>query len=199
MKLEEITFKQVLIILLIVLAVGIVGGFFIGRGQTVLKETHMVEYRQSEPIKISVPMPYPVKEVTTTIRETQLPGKVEYKHDTIVKVDTAAIVKDYLVQRTYSQTFFNSKEQGKLIVNAVVQYNKQQDLSIDYTPVKEIVTDTKVVKPTFTPFVGAGFNSFNQAIAGGGIYYHNMGVEANYIYDTKTKQTGYGGKLVIKF
>ena len=29
MKLEEITYKQVLIILLIVLAVGIIGGFFI--------------------------------------------------------------------------------------------------------------------------------------------------------------------------
>ena len=199
MKLEEITFKQVLIILLIVLAVGIIGGFFIGRGQTVVKETHTVEYRQSEPIRINVPMPYPVKEVTTTIRETQLPGKVEYKHDTIVKIDTAAIVKDYLVQRSYSQTFFNSKEQGKLIVNAVVQYNKQQDLAIDYTPVKEIVTDTKVVKPTFTPYVGIDYNTNGYVGAGGGLYYHNIGLNYEYNYNLKLRDNYHSVGLRVKF
>lgn len=191
--------KSIIIICAVALILGGVTGFFAGRGQQVYKETHTIEYRESDPIKINIPWPYPVKEITTTIRETQLPGKTEYKHDTISRVDTLAIVKDYLLQRTYSHTFFNSKEKGKLVVNSIIQYNKQQDLAIDYTPVQEIVTNTKVIKPTFTPFVSAGFNSFNQASAGGGMYYHNLGIEANYIYDIATKETGYGGKLVIKF
>lgn len=191
--------KYTIIAGIIILIFGLTIGFFAGRGQQVYKETHTIEYKESDPIKINIPCPYPVKEITTTIRETQLPGKTEYKHDTISIVDTLAIVKDYLLQRTYSHTFFNSKEKGKLVVNSIVQYNKQQDLAIDYTPVQEIVTNTRVIKPIFTPFVSAGFNSFNQASAGGGMYYHNVGIEANYIYDLATKTTGYGGKLVIKF
>lgn len=199
MKFEEITFKQILIVMLIVLSVGVIGGFFIGRGQQLVKETHTIEYRQGEQIKVSVPMPYPVKEVTTTIRETQLPGKTEIRHDTVVRVDTPAIVNDYLVQRTYSQTFFNSKEQGKLIVSAVVQYNKQQDLAIDYTPVTEVVTNTKVVKSTFTPYLGIDYNTNNYISAGGGIYYHNLGLNYEYNYNLKQRNKYHSVGLRVKF
>lgn len=187
--------KFIIILCAISLILGAVTGFFVGRGQQVIKET--VKYAKGEIIHDTVSFPYPVKETFTTITQTLIPGKIEYRHDTIFKVDTPAIVRDYMIKREYSQKFFDSKEKGRLVVSSAVQYNKQAALYVDYTPVvKEVV---KTVKPIFTPFISGGYNSFNQVSAGGGLFYHNAGIEASYIYDLNLKQSGYGGKLVIKF
>lgn len=174
-----------------------IAGFFIGRSNQTIKEKTF--YVPGKPIHDTIPFPYPVKEVYTHITENLVPGKVI--HDTIkniiIRVDTPSIVKDYFLERTYKQKFFDDNEKGKLIVNSTVQYNKQTSLSIDYTPM--IKQTDKITKPIYTPFVSAGYNTLNQIEAGAGIYYHNAGIEVNYIYDTKTKNNSYGGKFLIKF
>lgn len=191
--------KQFIIVGAAALIVGLLIGFFVGRGQTVIKETHTIEYVASEPIKINVPYPVIVKETHTTIDTLQLPGKTEIIRDTIVQVDTTAVVKDYMIERTYSHTFFDSKEEGKLTVNSTVQYNKQKNVGIDYNPVTKVETITKTIKPIWIPFVTAGYNTFNEVSAGGGLFYHDIGVEYNFIYDTKVNASGHGIKLSYKF
>ena len=75
-------------------------GFFIGRGKTVIKETHTIEWKTQDPIKIDVPYPFPVKEIHTTINEKLVPGDVI--RDTFFVVDTPQVVNDYLIERPYS-------------------------------------------------------------------------------------------------
>lgn len=156
----------------------LVTGFIIGRGQTVIKETHTIEWKTQDPIKIDVPYPFPVKEIHTTINEKLVPGEII--RDTVFVVDTPQVVKDYLIERSYSQTFFNNKEQGKLTVNSTVQYNKQKNIGIDYQPVIKIERLTKVIEPTWTPFVSAGWRSDDYVTIGAGIFYHDIGFEYNY-------------------
>ena len=112
--------KKTLYIALATLAIGLIAGFFIGRAKVIVKEVHTVEYKQGEPVKVDVPYPVFVKETKTIIDTQQLPGKVVVVRDTIYQVDTIEVVKDYMMERSYSQTFFDSKEKGRLTVNSVV-------------------------------------------------------------------------------
>lgn len=173
-------------------------GFFTGR-KTIIKEKEVVKYIKGDIIRDTIKYPFVVKETITTIQEKLLPGHTEFRHDTIYKVDTTEIVKDYMIKREYSQKFFDSKEQGRLIVNSAVQYNKQTALAIDYEPVIKEIIKTQVIKPVFVPFISGGYNNFNQATVGAGLFYHNAGIEANYIRDFGLKQNGFGGRLLIKF
>jgi hypothetical protein len=182
---------------LICLAIGLVVGFFIGRAT--IKTKTEIKYVKGETIHdtIPVPTPYntyipihpvlPVKTDTIQIKDT-----VRYTQ----VVDTAAILSDYIIRRDYNINVFDNKN-GKLKVFPSVQYNKLSSFSYEYTPIVETQTINK--EKIFTPFVGIGYNSFNQSTAGIGIYYYNLGLEANYNYDFKLHKYGYGGKLLIKF
>ena len=196
---NTLSIKTLIILCAVSLVLGGAIGFFAGR-KTIIKEKETVKYLKGEVIRDTIMYPVPVKETLTTIQEKLLPGKVTVIHDTIItEVDTAAIVNDYMIKREYSQKFFDSKEQGKLIVNSSVQYNKQTALSIDYEPVIKEVTKTQILKPVYIPFVTGGYNNFNHGTVGVGLFYHNAGIEANYIRDFTLKQNGFGGKLLIKF
>ena len=175
----------------------LVVGFFIGRGNKVVKEFHTIEWKQSEPIRIDVPYPYPVKEIHTTINEKFVPG--ELIRDTVFMVDTPQVVKDYMIERTYSQTFFDNKEQGKLTVNSIIQYNKQKSIGIDYKPVTKVETITKVLEPIWTPFVSAGWNSNNSIEIGGGIFYHDIGFEYGFNQDLNFYNKSHEFKIKYKF
>ena len=189
--------KKIIYIATATLVIWLVAGFFIGRAKVIVKETHTIEYRQGEPVKVNVPYPVFVKETKTIIDTQQLPGKVVVVRDTIYQVDTVEIVKDYMLERSYSQTFFDSKEKGRLIVNSTVQYNKQKNIGIDYIPVTQIETVTKTIKPIWTPFVSVGYNSLNYVSAGAGVFYHNIGLEYN--YNRSVADQFHDFKLKVKF
>jgi len=182
---------------LIALIVGLVIGFFVGRGKTIIKEYHTIEWKASDPVVVNVPYPYPVKEQHTTINEKLVPGEVV--RDTVFIVDTAGVVDDYMVERTYSQTYFDSKEQGRLTVNSIVQYNKQKSLGIDYTPVTRIETIKQLIEPTWTPFLSGGLNTNNYISLGGGIFYHDIGFEYNYNQNINLNSSFHEFKLKYKF
>ena len=189
--------KKILYIALATLAIGLISGFFIGRAKVIVKEVHTVEYKQGEPVKVDVPYPVFVKETKTIIDTQQLPGKVVVVRDTIYQVDTIEVVKDYMMERSYSQTFFDSKEKGRLTVNSVVQYNKQKNIGIDYAPVVQVETITKTIKPVFTPFVSVGYNTLNYVSAGAGLFYHNAGLEYN--FNISNTDQFHDFKLKVKF
>ena len=177
--------------------IGLVVGFFISRGNQVVKEFHTVEWKTQDPIEIEVPYPYPVKETHTIVNEKQVPGEVI--RDTIFVIDTVEVVEDYLLERIYSHTFFDSKEQGKLTVNSVVQYNKQKSIGIDHVPVTRVETTKMVVEPIWVPFISAGYDTNNSVLIGGGIFYHDLGFEYNFNQNLNQRDFSHQFKLKLKF
>ncbi len=182
----------------------LVVGFFMGRGNKVVKEIHTIEYRQSDPIKIDVPYPYPVKEVHTIINEKLVPGEKvivpgEIRTDTVFIVDTAGVVNDYLIERSYSHNLFNNKEQGKLTVNSVVQYNKQKSIGVDYQPVTKVETIKQIIEPTWTPFFSGGYDTNGSVILGGGIFYHDIGFEYGFNQNLNFDNNSHQFKIKYKF
>ena len=193
-KLLNENWKFILIGLL-VLAIG----FFAGRctDKTVVK----TEYVKGEtvrdtifaeklvPYKVTTPANPVLPMVPDTIR---IPGKPEIIR---MKVDTAQIIADYIKENSYSNILFDDQEKGKLTIASVVQYNKLKKLGYEFTPMYKETTLEK--RRIFTPFVNASYNTFGYFGGGGGLYYHDVGVNVKYLTDFKTK--GYEFGLNVKF
>ena len=189
--------KARIILCLSLLVIGLIIGFFIGREQAYVKE--VVKWKKGEVVRDTVYMPYPVKEYETQIIERLIPGEVI--HDTvtkaIIKIDTPLIARDYLIRREYLQKFFDSKEQGRLVVSTSVQYNKQSQISIDYEPVvKEIYRDKE---PVFIPFLSVGYNTLNYYSIGGGMFYRDVGFEYGYNRNLTLKTDYHDFRIKLKF
>jgi hypothetical protein len=65
----------------------------------------------------------------------------------------------------------------------------------DFTPITIVRTIEK--ERVWTPFVSASYNSMKQASIGGGLFYHDIGVQIRYSTDFKVKGLDVG--LLYKF
>ena len=108
--------------------------------------------------------------------------------------DTTKIIEDFLTRREYDFNVFDD-DNGKLDVKQVVQYNRLQDFSYSFTPVRTIVT--RVDRPLFTPFVSASYSTFNTVGLGGGVFIKDIGLE--YQYQFNQNQTGHMIGIKYKF
>ena len=177
-----------------VVVIALIVGFFVGRAwQTNSIKT---EYVKGETIHDSINIPKPCK--------IEIPAKqlLPIKPDTFyvdsvryitLKVDTAKIISEYINRKTYKPILFDDKENGKLSLGLVVQYNKLDSIGYEFTPVRKETTITK--ERIFTPFINASYNSFGYIGVGGGLYYKNIGVGAKYITDFKNKGLEISGHI----
>jgi hypothetical protein len=149
----------------------------------------------------------PVSDTITNIEPvgTEMPEVVTFpvKTDTVYidniqyvthKVDTLAIIRGYELKRFYSKTLF-SNQYGKLGASFSTQYNRVSDLKYDFTPVTIVRTVEK--ERLWTPFVSASYNSIKQASIGGGLFYHDTGVQIR--YSTGFNANGLDVGLLYKF
>ena len=159
-----------------IVIVAFVVGFFLGRKFTNVKEK--IEYVKGETIHDTIVISQP------TFVEIPAKPKYIYKYDTIVvdniqyiseKVDTSAIIQDYILMRTYEFNVFNSDTLGKFDVKQQIGYNKLLSFDYTFTPITKQVTQYK--EPLFTPFVTAGYSTNQTVLLGGGFYYKNIGLE----------------------
>jgi hypothetical protein len=173
----------ILITAIIIFAAGV----FLGRS-TIGTEPKVTIIRGEE-ITADVPIPEPVVSIP---EKPVLPVKPVYIHDTTYQVvDTAAIIADYITGRDYHIDVFDD-ENGKLSVDASVQYNVLKGLSYAFTPVyKEVKIKDKTV---WIPFAGASYNTLNELSVSGGVFYHDIAVELNYTTDFNRKGIGIGLK-----
>ncbi len=164
--------------LIIVFIVGLIIGFFIGR--STIKEGE-VKYVKGDIVRDTVPVPYPVEvEVPKYIKlpmkkDTLWVDKVRYITE---HIDTATIIKDYIIERTYSLKVFDDMN-GKLDATAKVGYNKLLGFSYDYTPLQKHVIIKE--KKLFTPFVSGSYHTYKALGVGGGVFIKDLGVE--YLYN----------------
>ena len=107
--------------------VAFVVGFFLGRKTIDVEEK--VTFVKGETIRDTIVINEPTF--------VEVPAKPEYiyKYDTIVvdnikyiseKVDTSAIIQDYILMRTYEYNVFNSPTLGKFDVKQQIGYNKNE-------------------------------------------------------------------------
>ncbi len=182
-----------------VIALTLVVGFFAGRctDKSIVKVEYVKGETKTDTIYKERLVPYevliPANPVLPMKPDTiKLPGGIEYKY---YKVDTAAIIADYIKLNKYSRTLFDDDKVGKLTVGAEVQYNKLNKLDYSFTPMEKQTTIIK--QKVFTPFVSTSYNTFGYFGAGGGTYIKNIGVGAKYLTDFKDK--GYEFELNYKF
>jgi len=165
-------------------------GFFVGRW-TIGKQD--VQYVKGDTVRdtLLVDNPYYIEIPAKPL----LPLKPDTIDNTIYfKVDTAKIISEYIKRNSYRKVMFDNLD-GKLTVDAVVQYNKLDRLAYEFTPIQKQTTITKT--RVLVPFISSSWNSFGIVGIGGGLYYHDVGLGAKYITDF-TRQ-GYELGLNIKF
>ena len=161
-----------------IVIVAFVVGFFLGRKTIDVKEK--VTFVKGETIRDTIVINEP------TFVEIPAKPKYIYKYDTIVvdniqyiseKVDTSAIIQDYILMRTYEFNVFNSDTLGKFDVKQQIGYNKLLSFDYAFTPITKQVTQYR--EPLFTPFVTGGYSTNQSVLLGGGFYYKNIGLEYN--------------------
>lgn len=162
----------------IVLALLLVAiGFFIGRKTSI---TESIKYVKGETVIDSVDVPYPIFVEVPKYPELPMLSDTVYLDSIQViyeKVDTAKIISDYTLRRTYSFNLFDDKT-GKLDVMPVVQYNQLRDLTYSWTPITKVVS--KAIRRKYTPFVSGGYSTNGYVVYGGGLYINDLGLEYNY-------------------
>ena len=170
---------------IVIVVVAFAVGFFLGRKTIDVKER--IEYVKGETVRDTVV----IKEPTFV----EIPAKPEYiyKYDTIVvdniqyvseKVDTSAIIQDYILTRTYKFNVFNSDTLGRFDVKQQIGYNKLLSFDYTFTPVARQITQFR--EPVFTPFISMGYSTNSTVFGGVGAYYRRLGVE--YLINVPTNQ-----------
>ena len=168
-----------------IVVVAFIVGFFLGRKTIGVKEK--IEYVKGETIRDTIVISQPTF--------VEIPAKPEYiyKYDTIVvdniqyiseKVDTSAIIQDYILMRTYEYNVFNSPTLGKFDIRQQIGYNKLLSFDYGFTPITKQVTQYRA--PVFTPFVSMGYSTNSTVLGGLGAYYRCLGVE--YLINIPTSQ-----------
>ena len=166
-----------------IVVVAFVIGFFLGRKTIDVKEK--ITFVKGETIRDTIVINEP------TFVEIPAKPKYIYKYDTIVvnniqyiseKVDTSAIIQDYILMRTYEFNVFNSPTLGKFDVKQQIGYNKLLSFDYTFTPITKQVTQFR--EPVFTPFVTMGYSSNNTVSVGLGGYYRHLGIE--YLFNVPT-------------
>ncbi len=162
-----------------IVIVAFVVGFFLGRKTIYVKEK--ITFVKGETIRDTIVISQPTF--------VEIPSKPEYiyKYDTITVnnihyisevVDTASIIQDYILMRTYEFNLFNSPTLGKFDVKQQIGYNKLLSFDYTFTPVTKQVTQFR--EPVFTPFVTGGYSTNQSILVGGGLYIKHIGVEYNF-------------------
>ena len=168
-----------------IVIVAFVVGFFLGRKTIDVEEK--IEYVKGETIRDTIVINEP------TFVEIPAKPKYIYKYDTIVvdniqyiseKIDTSAIIQDYILMRTYEFNVFNSPTLGKFDVKQQIGYNKLLSFDYTFTPTTKQIAQFR--EPVFTPFVTMGYSSNRTILGGLGAYYRRFGVE--YLINIPTNQ-----------
>lgn len=168
-----------------IVIIAFIVGFFLGRKTIDVEEK--VTFVKGETIRDTIVISQP------TFVEIPSKPKYIYKYDTIVvdniqyiseKVDTSAIIQDYILMRTYEFKVFNSDTLGKFDVKQKIGYNKLLSFDYNFTPITKQVTRFR--EPVFTPFVTVGYSTNRTVLGGLGAYYRRLGVE--YLINIPTSQ-----------
>lgn len=146
----------------------------------------------------------PIKEPIVIYRDT---GSIRYL-DAIRKdssrIDSAKLLADYAMLRTYRNELFNNDSLGSLVLSSTVQYNRLSNLSYEFVPIHKVITKELVrigeQDPKVIPFIGVGITTNSQGLINGGVFLkNNIGFQGIYQYNLDTHKNSIGLGVMIKF
>lgn len=189
-------------------------GFYLGRKRepdVIVKEK--IEYVELPPIHDTIdrPVPYKVKVPADTadiiracIRDglysELFPGKEPSDTVYITKEDTSAVLHDWATERLYSETLFDIDTLGRCTVDAMVKYNRLQNMSYVFVPIQKQTEITTRSVRTFLPYIGGGLTTTEMYMVQGGVFFkQDAGFGLQYIYDYRTKSNAYGAMFLWMF
>jgi len=192
-------YRLILIVIAVSILFGCVGGFFMGR--KTIESKDVVKYIKDDPVFGIISELTPVRETVPDVPELPLLKDTVYLDNIVYvqnKIDTAAIINDYILKREYAPVLFDNPKLGKLILSATVQYNKLDVLSYEFIPMYKEVTKYKV--EVWQPFFAVTYSTiFQIAGFGGGVFYKKVGLEYQYQYSLFEKRIGHQFGLKWKF
>ncbi len=137
-----------------------------------------------------------LKEVKVPAASVTIPSFPKYLFLPDNRIDTAAIIADWIKGRNYESVLFDD-EKGKLRLDLSVQYNELQAISYEFTPLTKEITRYK--EKTLQPFVSGSYLTPGFIGIGGGIFYHNLGLEYQYLKGLRLNGDGHLIGLRYKF
>ena len=156
---------------LIILAIG----FLLGRSMSTV--VTKIEYVKEPPITGVLHNLTPIREVVPVVPDLPKKKDTFYINNVIYArevVDTAAIIAEYELRRTYELPMFDN-QYGKLDMSLDLQYNRLDSVRFEFIPIMKI--QTKTIERPFVPFVSGSYLSTGYAGFGGGFFYKKVGVE----------------------
>lgn len=187
--------KQKIFIGLLFFVIGGVIFFFVGRSTIEVKtETKFVKGKTISDT-VYIPAPYAEKKAgkdkLIPVYKEDTSGKETSELDTVRSKD--ATIQDWNLERKYANLVFNN-DNGKLLYDITVQNNKLSNFSYTFTPIHQVTTKTK--EKVWQPFLSGSYSTLGYIGIGGGVFYHNIGVEYQYQIDYTNGHTGhmFGGK-----
>jgi hypothetical protein len=182
-----------IIIILILIGAGLIGGYLLGKNSVKIEEKTEVAYQvlptitisiAPEPFKISIPYVPQFLYFTDTITDRPI-------------IDTVVILADWILKREYAGRLIDDST-GTMDYSAIIQYNKLQNISLDYTPFQRNVITTRIIQQKIIPFVFIGSNSAGFSSVEVGMFIGQWGLTTE--AGTNFAGTNYiGGKIGIKF
>ena len=168
-KIEKVNYWKVALIALVALAIA-AGSFFLGRKTIKIPDAPPPVYVELPAVHDTIDKPVPIKEKIDSANFIKdciasgkfyelFPEKVKDSLIVIDKTDSTKIVKDWIAERTYEETLFDSDTLGKMDVTAKVQYNELQSLSYNYVPMQKQQEIVQNQIKHFSPFIGAGIST----------------------------------------
>lgn len=195
-----------------------IGGIYVGKKTTPVKEIIKTVYVKGETIHDTITKPYPVEIIkpvdTANIIKQCVADGIFYelfpeKHvtDTIYmsKLDTTIIMADWATKREYRQQLFDIDTVGKLNIVTYTQYNRLGDIQYTFTPIYKQETTTVILERKLTPYVGLGLTTLPSYNAEVGLFYHKswgVAVEGNYypkLYSEDFPRYSIGMKVLKMF
>lgn len=179
-------------VLLAIIAMCLTLGFFIGRASIETKTITKLEKGETISGSVSPSQFTPIKEERPIhYRDT---GRIEYIY---LPTDTAAIIADWELKRTYKLIAFDNNTEGKLELFPVIQYNKLSGMDYNFTPIvkNNIIYKEKI----WQPFVSGSYSTLNYVGIGGGVFYHNIGLEYQFQKSLVSQSNGHVFGLKYKF
>lgn len=182
--------KNIFLSILITAIVCLLIGFFVGRSSITLSTK--VEYKLGETIKGSVS-----SDQLKLIKEEKPLISLLPVNPITQNVDTAAIIAEYELKRTYSLIAFDDLYNGKLSLFPTIQYNRLTGIDYQFTPITKTITEYKI--KVWQPFISASYSTLDYWGVGGGLFYYNIGLQYQYQRDFKYNRTGHLIGLLYKF
>lgn len=184
---------------LLIAALCVVIGFFIGKSKSktiedikyVAQEVQQGELFSSDLTPTLVERPISPELPVTPIYIIR--DSIEY---IMMQVDTAKIIAEYELIKTYQKTLFDN-EYGKLDINLKTRYNSLAELNYSFTPITQIKTIVK--KDIWQPFISIGYSSNTYFQLGVGTFYHKIGLEYTYNRNFPLQTQYYTLSLKYKF